>query len=246
MNSENKNEYVLVIGANSDIGFAIAEKFYNKGFNLILATRNINDLKTRTSKFDEQRFYSTSINTNETQNMHTWISELPHHPIVAVNAIGYLGDQELARSNWQEASEIIRINFTSQAVLLNEVAELFKRQQKGCIICISSMAGERGRQSNFMYGSAKAGLTAYLSGLRQYLHPFGVHVITVIPGFVKTKMTSHLPLPERLTTTPEKLASRIFNAYKSKRNVIYSSFSWWLISLIIKHIPEVIYKRLKL
>lgn len=246
MNSEKKNKYVLVIGATSDIGFAIAEKFYNKGFNLILAARNVNDLKTKTSKFDKQRFYPTSINTNEIQNLHTWISTLPYNPIIAVNAIGYLGDQELALSNWKEASEIIQVNFTSQVILLNAIAELFKKQQKGCIICISSMAGERGRQSNFMYGSAKAGLTAYLSGLRQYLHPFGVHVITVIPGFVNTKMTSHLTLPERLTTTPEKLAIRTFNAYKSKRSIIYSSFSWWLISLIIKHIPEFIFKRLRL
>lgn len=240
------NPYLLLIGANSDIGFAIAEKFYNHGFNLILAARDVTHVKTRAEGLDQKRISFIVLDTHEYGSILSAFNSLTRIPDVIVNAIGYLGDQALAQSNWEEAYKILSINLTDQIAILNTASEILIRQKKGCIICISSMAGERGRQSNFIYGAAKAGLSAYLSGLRQYAYKFGVHVITVIPGFVNTKMTSHLQLPKRLTITPERLANRVFSAYLSKRNVIYSSFSWWLISLIIRNIPEFIYKKLKL
>lgn len=240
-----KNEYLLSIGATSDIGFAIAKEFYSRSFNLILAARDIESLKKRFTGFDPERLCMISFNSNDLHSITNLIDALPQYPSVVVDCIGYLGNQQIAQTNEKETLEIISTNFTMRVILLNAVAEILKNKQHGCIICVSSMAGERGRKSNFVYGSAKAGLTTYLSGLRQYLYPFGVHVITVIPGFVKTKMTNHLQLPKKLTTSPEKLAIRVFHAFKNKRNIIYSSFTWQLISLIIKHIPEPLYKRLK-
>src|SRR5690606_2810480 len=111
---------------------------------------------------------------------------------------------------------------------------------------ISSVAGERGRQSNFIYGCAKAGFSAYLSGLRNKLFHSGVHVMTVKPGFIRTAMTEGMPLPPSLTASPEKIASDIFNAFRKKKNIIYSLWIWRYIMCIIRNIPEFLFKKLKL
>ena len=119
-------------------------------------------------------------------------------------------------------------------------------KRSGNIIALSSVAGDRGRQSNFIYGSAKAGLTAYLSGLRNYLYDKKVHVMTVKPGFMDTKMTEGLPLNPKLTASPKQAAESIYKAYKSQKNVAYVLPIWSIIMLIIKNIPEFIFKKLKL
>ena len=114
------------------------------------------------------------------------------------------------------------------------------------MIGISSVAGERGRAKNYVYGSSKAGFTAFLSGMRNRLAKKGVHVVTVLPGFVETKMTSSLNLPMLLTVTPERVAKRIFHAFKNKKNIIYVKSIWMIIMIIIKLIPEKIFKKLTL
>src|SRR5690606_12784913 len=116
----------------------------------------------------------------------------------------------------------------------------------GTIVGISSVAGERGRQSNYLYGSAKAGFTAYLSGLRNALFSDNVHVVTVLPGFVYTKMTENLNLPKLLTAQPSEVADAIYAAVQKKKNTIYVRWFWKWIMLIIKCIPEFIFKKLKL
>ena len=108
------------------------------------------------------------------------------------------------------------------------------------------MAGERGRQSNYLYGSAKAGFTAYLSGLRNRLFREGVHVTTIQPGFVYTRMTENLKLPALLTAKPEDVAATVYSAVKNKKNVVYVKWFWRWIMLIIKSIPEFMFKKLKL
>ncbi|MGB1318607.1 MAG: SDR family NAD(P)-dependent oxidoreductase, partial [Flavobacteriales bacterium] len=111
---------------------------------------------------------------------------------------------------------------------------------------ISSVAGERGRGTNYVYGSAKAGMTAYLDGLRNYLLPKGVHVVTVKPGYVDTKMKAGKPTPGIVTASPEQVAKAVFRGYKSKKNTIYVLWMWRWIMLIIRNIPEFIFKRMKL
>lgn len=114
-------------------------------------------------------------------------------------------------------------------------------KRNGTIIGLSSVAGERGRQSNFIYGSAKAGFTAYLAGLRNYLFHKNVHVMTVIPGFMNTQMTENLQTPKPLTAEPEQAANIIYKAYKKKANVVYVTFVWWGIMMVIRNIPEFIF-----
>ena len=130
--------------------------------------------------------------------------------------------------------------------MLNIIAALYVAEKKGIIAGISSVAGERGRQSNYTYGSAKAGFTAYLSGLRNRLYKYGVHVVTVQPGFVYSKMTAHVELPKLLTATPEEVATAVKKAIIKKRNIVYIKWFWKWIMLTIKMIPETVFRKMKL
>ena len=138
------------------------------------------------------------------------------------------------------------VNYVGAVSILNIIAAKYVEAGKGVIVGISSVAGERGRQSNFFYGSAKAGFTAYLSGLRNRLFPKNVHVLTVKPGFVATKMTENMVTPKPVTATPDEVANAIYTAVEKKKNVIYVKWMWRWIMLIIRSIPESMFKKLKL
>jgi short-subunit dehydrogenase len=157
-----------------------------------------------------------------------------------------MNDNEHVTSSQEETLRTINTNFTGAVSILNLVAGYYATQKHGAIIGISSVAGERGRQSNYIYGSSKAGFTTYLSGLRNRLYHSNVHVLTVLPGFVYTKMTEHLTLPKLLTATPAQVAEAVYKSAKRKRNVIYVKWFWRWIMYIIKFIPESIFKKKKL
>lgn len=162
-------------------------------------------------------------------------------------ATGYLGsNSEEGLYDNKNTAKIIDINYAKLVPLLNYFAQKMEKVRNGTMIVLSSVAGDRGRQSNFIYGSAKAGLTAYLSGLRNFLYSKKVHVMTVKPGFMATKMTEGLPLNPKLTATPRQAADCIFKAYKNQKNVVYVLPVWYLIMTVIKNIPEFIFKKLKL
>lgn len=244
-----KNKTLLLLGAKSDIGIAIAHKFAKEGFNIQLAARNAetleedcSDIKIRYNK-DATFHELDALDINSHEN---FISSLPKLPTIAVSAIGILGNQEQDEKNVKKSIEIIRTNFEGIISILSYIANDFQIRGSGTIIGISSVAGDRGRASNYIYGSAKAGLSAFLSGLRNRLHPFGVKVITVKPGFVRTKMTSHINLPNRLTASPKKVADSIYLAYKYRKNIIYVKPIWKYIMQCIKMIPESFFKRLEL
>jgi short-subunit dehydrogenase len=173
-------------------------------------------------------------------------TNLSERPDIVICVFGFLGDQIEAQNNWAHCQQIINSNYTGAVSALNVIANDFERRKKGMIIGISSVAGERGRQSNYIYGSAKAGFTAYLSGLRNRLYHHGVQVLTVKPGFVKTKMIEDLNTPALLTTSPKIVGKKISRAIVKRRDTIYVLPIWRLIMLVIKTIPESIFKRLKL
>ena len=168
------------------------------------------------------------------------------HPDIVVCAFGYLGDQTIAQTDWDECNQILTSNYSGAVSVLNLIANEMESRKSGVIVGISSVAGDRGRQSNYFYGSAKAGFTAYLSGLRNRLFKSNVHVVTVKPGFVATKMTEGLKLPPPLTAKPEQVALKIFKAVEKRKNVIYVLSLWRWIMLVITVIPESIFKKLKL
>ena len=144
------------------------------------------------------------------------------------------------------AQQVLTINFNGAVNILEIIARDFEQRQKGAIIGISSVAGDRGRASNCIYGAAKAGFTAYLSGLRNRLTTSNIRVVTILPGFVDTKMTAHLELPQALLAKPEEVAKRVMKGYKGSKDVLYVKPIWKWIMLIIKLLPEFIFKRLKL
>jgi hypothetical protein len=141
------------------------------------------------------------------------------------------------------AASVMRANFEGPATILGALANAMEARGSGTLVGISSVAGERGRASNYVYGSAKAGFTAFLSGLRNRLAGKGVHVVTVLPGFVATKMTEGMDLPARLVAQPEEVATAILAAVERGQEVIYVRRIWRLIMAIIRAIPETIFKK---
>jgi short-subunit dehydrogenase len=141
---------------------------------------------------------------------------------------------------------MIRSNYLSLVSIVGEIANRMEQRGSGVIIGVSSVAGDRGRATNYIYGSAKAGFTAFLSGLRGRLISRGVTVITIKPGFVHTRMTEGLDLPAILTAAPTELALAIRRAHKKKRLVVYHRPVWRLILLAISMLPERFFARLKI
>jgi decaprenylphospho-beta-D-erythro-pentofuranosid-2-ulose 2-reductase len=242
-------ENVLILGAASDMAVAIARKFAAEGYTLMLAARNLErlqaieaDLKVRhqapvtSVQFDALNFDSHA----------QFYENLPERPDIVICVFGLLGDQGTAQQNWKACEEILFSNYVGAVSILNIVANDFEKRNKGCIVGISSVAGERGRQSNYFYGSAKAGFTAYLSGLRNRLFHHNVHVVTVKPGFVKTRMLDNMKTPGPITASPKQVAEKVFKAVKAKANNIYVLPVWALIMLVIKSIPEGVFKKLKM
>lgn len=240
---------VLILGASSDMADAIARQFATNKYAIILAGRNIQELERLKNDYSIRYnvpVHLTAFDAGDFDSHTSFYTALPFVPSVTVCVFGYLGTHEEAISKWAESKRIIDTNYTGAVSILNIVAESYENSGQGCIIGISSVAGERGRQSNYIYGSAKAGFTAYLSGLRNRLSSKGIHVMTVKPGFVNTRMTEGLPLPKPLTAEPVQVGKAVYEAFKKKKNVLYVLWMWQWIMLIIKCIPEPIFKKMKL
>ena len=241
---------MVILGSNSEVAQAFIEKYLSsekKIKNLYLFTSN----EQNTKRFAQHIYVkylqeSTIIPLDITKEIdYKKLEKIDAYLLFC--ATGFLGKntQEGLYDN-DNTQKIIDINYAKLIPLLNFFAKKMEAKRNGTIIALSSVAGERGRQSNFIYGSAKAGFTAYLSGLRNYLFNKKVRVMTVKPGFMDTKMTSGLPLNPKLTATPQQAANYIYKGYKNKKDEIYILPIWWLIMLIIRNIPEFIFKKMKL
>jgi short-subunit dehydrogenase len=240
---------ILIIGAKSDIAKALAREYAKHDYDLLLTGRNIealkpfgDDLRIRYNR----KAYFAELDVLDYASHQAFYDSLEEKPEGVIIAAGYLGDQKLAENDFDEAHKILDTNYTGAVSILNIIATDFEERKSGFIIGISSIAGDRGRGSNYFYGSAKAGFSAYLSGLRNRLFPSNVQVLTVKPGFVDTKMTRGMDLPGALTAQPEEVAADIFKAQQKGKDVIYTKWMWRYISLIIRSIPEGIFKKLSL
>jgi decaprenylphospho-beta-D-erythro-pentofuranosid-2-ulose 2-reductase len=163
---------------------------------------------------------------------------------LALLAHGVLGDQAAAESSYQTTEAILQTNTLSPISLLTWLGNYCERQRGGTLAVISSVAGDRGRQSNYIYGTSKAALTTFCSGLRNRLDRHGVNVITIKPGFVITPMTSGMKLGP-LAATPEKIAEGIVRAIQKRRDVVYLPWFWRIIMAIIRAVPERVFKGMK-
>lgn len=241
---------MIVLGSNSDISLAFIEKVLKEGqkFPLVyLFTSNV-EKTLKLAKHIEAKYNQKCeiIEFDLAKNNNYEVIEHIDSDLLFC-ASGYLGkNSEGGLYDDYNTKLIVEINYSKLIVLINFFAKKMEAKRNGTIIGLSSVAGERGRQSNFIYGSAKAGFTAYLAGLRNYLFHKNVHVMTVIPGFMNTQMTENLETPKALTAEPEQAANIIYKAYKKKSNVVYVTFVWWGIMMAIRNIPEFIFKKLKM
>ncbi len=241
---------LLILGANSDVANATAHEFARQASaELILASRNIELLDKKARDLQVRYGVSTQAVAFEALDMDSharFYEKLDPKPDGVLLAFGYLGEQQSAQSDFSGARKIIDTNFTAAVSILEIIAADFQRRKQGFIIGIASVAGERGRQSNYLYGAAKGALEIYLSGLRNRLSRCNVPVMTVLPGFIQTKMTEHIDLPGALTATPAQVAADIYRAHLKAKDVIYTRWYWRWIMSVIKAIPEPIFKRLSL
>ena len=240
---------VLILGARSDIGMAVAHIFAKNGYSIQLAARQANTLNEDQS--DLMLRYKIGVTVHEFDALDVgshveFVDSLPTSPDIVVCAVGYMCEQTDAEQNWEKSILVMRSNYEGPVSILSAFANKFESCGFGTLVGISSVAGERGRANNYMYGSAKAGFTTFLSGLRNRLSQSGVHVITVLPGFVYTRMTQNLALPKILTADTKEVAKAIFNAVTKKHNIVYSKPIWLIIMLIIRLLPEVIFKKMKI
>lgn len=238
------SQVLLVLGGASDIGRATATAFAAKGWRVQLAGRDLPTLQREADDISARTGASVSVHQFDVLNLASFaafVDELPVLPDTVVCVIGLLGEQKRAESDLDHAALVMRSNYEGPALILGVFAnQLLDRG--GTIVGVSSVAGERGRASNYVYGSAKAGFTAFLSGLRNRLAKHGVHVVTVKPGFVRTRMTAGMKLPGALTAEPTAVGEAIFRAVATRRDVIYVKYPWKVIMTVIKSIPEVYFK----
>ncbi len=241
---------MIILGSNSEVAQAFVEKALSDGekYPVIYLLTSHRETTEKFAKHIEVKFLQNS----EIIDLDL-MKEIDFSTLEKVNsdllfcAAGFLGEgTEEALYDYKNSEKIISINFSKLVPVINFFAEKMERQRFGTIIGLSSVAGDRGRQSNFIYGSSKAAFTAYLSGLRNYLFDKKVHILTVKPGFMDTKMTEGLPLNPKLTASPKQAATYIYKAFKKQKNVVYVLPIWGLIMLIIKNIPEFIFKKMKL
>lgn len=238
---------VLILGARSDIGRSLARRYAEAGCAVVLGARRAAELADDVSDLQirhrvDARHVEFDVLDPDADGFFDRLGTLPDTVIMVA---GLLGDQEASVADTREADRVMRTNYNGPAIFLLAAGRRMAARGSGTIVGISSVAGDRGRQSNFIYGAAKAGLTAFLSGLRASLAPRGVHVMTVKPGFVATQMTKDMKLPPLLTASADEVAGAVFKAATKQRNSIYVRPIWWPIMAIIRHVPEPIFKKMK-
>lgn len=242
---------MLIVGATSAIAQETAKLFAHNGDALFLVGRNsdrvqavADDLKIRgAGKVD---YAILDLNDFERHGplIDQAAASLDGLDTVLI-AHGTLGDQQASQQDFAVAQRELKTNLLSVISLLTSLANRFEEQGYGTIAVISSVAGDRGRQSNYVYGTAKAATTTFLQGLRNRLSKAGVTVITIKPGLVDTPMTAHLKKGP-LFVGPEVIGRGIYQAIQQQKDVVYLPWFWWGIMTVIKAIPEAIFKRLSL
>jgi len=242
---------IIIVGATSAIAEAAARIWSKSGNQLFLVARNQDKLEA----------IAADLRTKGCQKVETYVMDAndfnQHLPMLdaaeqalngfdtALIAHGTLSDQTACQQSVELTLQEINTNALSAIALLTHIANRFEQQKHGTIAVISSVAGDRGRQSNYVYGSAKAMVTAFTSGLRQRLYKSGVAVVTIKPGFVDTPMTAEFK-KGFLWASPEKVAANIVRACNKNCDIVYTPWFWSWIMRIIKAIPEGIFKRISL
>jgi hypothetical protein len=243
---------VLIIGATSAIAAACARLWAEQGAEFFLVGRNREKLEQTAADLTARGAIAVTRHCMDATDfaahpamLDSCLSAMQQIDIALI-AHGTLPDQKACEQDAGVALQEFANNGTSVIALLTLLANQFEIQRCGTLAVISSVAGDRGRPSNYLYGTAKAAVSTFCEGLRARLFKAGVHVITIKPGFVDTPMTQGLPLPAALLATPEQVARRIVKGIERKTDTLYTPGFWALIMLIIRSIPQPVFKRLNL
>lgn len=242
---------VLVLGATSAIAIGVMRPLAVRGANFYLVARNAEKLNAVASDLRTRGAGSVAIrimdldDTSVHEAMLVEAMEKLGKIQMALLAHGVLGDQDAAQSHYAVAEAILRTNFLSAVSLITWLANYFEGTRQGTLAVISSVAGDRGRKSNYVYGASKGALNIFLDGVRNRIDRTGVHVLTIKPGFVATPMTAHLP-QNGLFADPSIVGRGILKAVSVGKDVAYVPPIWALIMLIIRSIPNFIFKKLNL
>jgi short-subunit dehydrogenase len=241
---------ILIIGATSAIAAACARLWAGEGASFFLVARHAEKLASLASDLDVRGASAVAtfiMDANDTASHDAMLEQAFARELdIALIAHGTLSDQAACE---QDAALTLR-EFTTNALsviaLLTELASRFERQRAGALAVITSVAGDRGRPGNYVYGAAKAAVSTFCEGLRARLFRSGVSLTDIRPGFVDTPMTRGLALPRLLTSAPETVARRIKSGVERKADVLYVPFFWFPIMALIRHLPRAIFKRMRL
>ena len=242
---------VAIIGASSGIGRAVANVFAENKHNVICSSRDENELDSLVSDLRiryDIKAYAVAVDLTNNLSIKKFIKrsyELFKTIDCCIVTAAVVDSVDKPYYDEEELINTTNANYTGIALTLNEVSRRMAGGNSGVIMCLSSVAGDRGRKSNFIYGASKAALITYLQGLRMMMFKHNVHVITVLPGYIDTIM-AYGRVQNCLAVSPQYAARKIYKLVKSKRNIVYILPVWWLIMKIIKLVPESIFKRLSL
>jgi decaprenylphospho-beta-D-erythro-pentofuranosid-2-ulose 2-reductase len=254
INAVGSPQSLLLLGGTSEIGLAVAEEFVrDRTRRVVLAGRDAAALEAAGKRLEDAAHPAPLDVTVLPFDAHDRAS---HAAVVerafsggdvdvALVAFGILGDQERAESDADHAVEVATVDYTGAVSVMVPLSQAMRRQGHGSLVVLSSVAAERPRRSNFVYGSAKAGLDAFATGLGDALHGSGVHVLVVRPGFVRTKMTAHLP-PAPLSTTPEAVAKAVVAGVRWRKDTVWVPGALRPVMSALRHLPRSIFRRLPL
>jgi len=246
------NKCIVIIGATSAIAHHTAREWAKNGAEFLLVARDKSRLERIKEDLTAIGASRVIIKTQDLLNFqeHDSILEESRKTFSKVDVLliahGTLMDQKAIQENPEKAELEIRANFLSPVSILIRFTSFFETQGSGQIGVISSVAGDRGRQSNYVYGSAKAGLSSFCAGLRNRLHHRGIGLTLIKPGFVMTPMTQGLGLKGPLVSKPEVVGYQIAKAIDRGAKTVYTPGYWRLIMLVIQHIPNMVFDRLKM
>jgi decaprenylphospho-beta-D-erythro-pentofuranosid-2-ulose 2-reductase len=242
---------ILVLGATSGIAEACIRLWANRGDALYLVARNADklavvaaDAKTRGASHVGEAVANLDDTGGHAEVLAHAINSLGGLD-VAFLALGVLGDQPDAEKNFGAGDQILHTNFVAPVSLLTWLANYTSQRRAGTLAVLSSVAGERGRKSNYVYGSSKAGLTAFVDGLRNRIDRDGVKVMTIKPGPVKTAMTEGMKGSGKFADV-EAVAASLVKAIDRGDDVVYVPGIWRVIMAVIRVIPERVFKKLNL
>ena len=235
---------ILILGANSDVARQAIRQYIQQGHRVIAASRSLDELRgfVMLEISHPERvtiLYFDAMAFGEHRKFYEGLPEKPH---IVVYAAGYLKHNEAAMKDWEGAFQMMKVHYAGAVSILNIIVTDQHNTRLERIIGLSSLSGVRGRKSNFIYGSTKSAFTQYLAGLRQYLFQRGVRVNVIVAGYIRSKMTAGLGLPESLMLEPSFIARAVVEA--GGRFTIVPGFKWKIIYWVLRLSPEKLVARL--